>query len=67
MNAWTRHLRPALAGLAVYEPADSDAAVPPRARLHANECAEPWPPEVLGGLQLGVDRRFTASGGEQRP
>jgi histidinol-phosphate aminotransferase len=52
MNAWTRHLRPALAGLAVYEalgPADADAA-PPRARLHANECPEPWPPEVMAAL-----------------
>jgi len=52
MNAWTRHLRPALAGLTVYEalgPADADAA-PPRARLHANECPEPWPPEVMAAL-----------------
>lgn len=48
MNAWARHLRPALAGLAVYEAAD--AAAPPRARLHANECPEPWPPEVMAAL-----------------
>jgi len=51
MSPWTRHLRPALAGLAVY-----DAAQPPaRARLHANECPEPWPPEVMAELGRRVE------------
>ncbi len=51
MNAWTRHLRPALAGLAVYDALPHDPARPPaRARLHANECPEPWPPEVMAEL-----------------
>lgn len=57
MNAWTRHLRPALAGLAVYEavgPADAGAASP-RARLHANECPEPWPPEVMAALGRRIE------------
>lgn len=40
---WTRHLRPALAGLDVYD----IEPVPAKARLAANECAEPWPPEVM--------------------
>ena len=44
--AWTRHLRPALAGLEIYDAPQ----VPARARLHANECAEPWPPEVMAEL-----------------
>ena len=44
--AWERHLRPALRGLRPY-PVDLR---PARARLHANECPEPWPPEVLDEL-----------------
>lgn len=44
--AWTRHLRPALAGLAVYDSPQE----PARARLHANECPEPWPPEAMAEL-----------------
>ena len=43
---WTSHLRPALAGLSIYD----SPAVSARARLHANECAEPWPPEVMAEL-----------------
>ncbi len=53
---WTRHLRPTLAGLSIY---DSPPAVA-QARLHANECPEPWPDRVmdeltavLRGLELG--------------
>lgn len=43
---WTHHLRPALAGLAAYDfPPVGDAI-----RLDANECPEPWPPEVLAEL-----------------
>ena len=44
--SWTRHLRPSLADLTVYD-------VPPKvahARLHANECSEPWTPEVMSAL-----------------
>ncbi len=49
MTEWTRHLRPALAGLAVYEtPTDTHVAV--KARLHANECSEPWSDEVMAEL-----------------
>ena len=52
---WARHLRPTLAALSVYDtpPADRRAA-----RLHANECPEPWPPEVmeaLGELVRGLE------------
>ena len=43
---WTSHLRPALAGLSIYD----SPAVSARARLHANECAEPWPAEVMAEL-----------------
>lgn len=43
---WTSHLRPALAGLSIYDAPASSA----RARLHANECAEPWPAEVMAEL-----------------
>ncbi|MBL9103250.1 MAG: aminotransferase class I/II-fold pyridoxal phosphate-dependent enzyme [Myxococcales bacterium] len=46
MNAWTRHLRPALAGLAAYDFPNPGGAV----RLDANECPEPWPPELLAEL-----------------
>lgn len=44
--AWLRHLRPSLAEVSVYD-------VPPahaEARLHANECPEPWPAEVMDAL-----------------
>jgi histidinol-phosphate aminotransferase len=46
MTSWTSHLRPALAGLTVYDTAQA----PARARLHANECPEPWPAEVMAEL-----------------
>jgi histidinol-phosphate aminotransferase len=55
-TSWERHLRPSLAQLEVYD-------VPParaEARMHANECPEPWPTEVMNalaevvrGLELG--------------
>ena len=48
--SWTSHLRPALAGLAVYETGSDLPQTPPRARLHANECPEPWPAEVMAEL-----------------
>jgi histidinol-phosphate aminotransferase len=44
--SWRRHLRPSLAALGVYD-------VPPAqggARLHANECPEPWPAHVMQAL-----------------
>lgn len=54
---WTRHLRPTLAELSVYDVPPADRA---QARMHANECPEPWPPEVMAalaevvrGLELG--------------
>ncbi len=56
MSAWTSHLRPALSGLARYDVPEQSA----KARLHANECREPWPAEVMtelgrriAGLELG--------------
>lgn len=45
-SAWSRHLRPALAGLDVYD----IEPVAARARLNANECAEPWPAEVMAAV-----------------
>lgn len=47
---WTRHLRPALAGLEEYD----IEPVPARARLAANECAEPWPVEVMAAVAKRV-------------
>lgn len=46
MTAWTRHLRPALAGLPVYDIPPPGQAI----RLDANESPEPWPPEVRAEL-----------------
>lgn len=43
---WTRHIRPALAGLDVYDIEPAQA----RARLAANELAEPWPAEVMAAV-----------------
>lgn len=43
---WARHLRPGLAALHVYD-------VPParaEARMHANECPEPWPGAVMDAV-----------------
>lgn len=53
MNAWERHLRPALADLHVYDVPPADARF---ARLHANECPEPWPPEALDRIAEAVRR-----------
>lgn len=39
MTSWRRHLRPTLAELEVYDVEPSQAP----ARMHANECPEPWP------------------------
>jgi histidinol-phosphate aminotransferase len=44
--SWQSNLRPALAQLTAYDVAPIEAA----ARLHANECPEPWPPEVMDAL-----------------
>jgi len=44
---WTRHLRRSLEGLSVY---DVPPAGPHQARMHANECPEPWPDEVRAEL-----------------
>jgi len=54
MTEWTRHLRPALAGLAVYELSEP-APGSIRARLHANECPEAWPPEVMAELARRIE------------
>ena len=50
---WARHLRPTLRDVTVYD-------VPPAkapARLHANECPEPWPEDVTDAL-LGLSHPF---------
>ncbi len=47
MTSWHRHVRPALASLAPYDVPPADPAF---ARMHANECAEPWPPEVMDAI-----------------
>jgi histidinol-phosphate aminotransferase len=44
---WARHLRTTLAALSPYDVPPAD---PAQARMHANECAEPWPPEVMAAL-----------------
>lgn len=49
-SPWTRHLRPSLAALDVYD----IEPVPARARLAANECAEPWPAEVRAAVAKRV-------------
>jgi histidinol-phosphate aminotransferase len=43
---WRQHLRPTLAALEVYDVEPSRAP----ARMHANECPEPWPEEVRTAL-----------------
>ena len=50
--SWTRHLRPALAGLSVYHAPASTAF----ARMHANENPEPWPDEVMQALAQCVQQ-----------
>ncbi len=47
---WTRHIRPALAGLEVFDVEPT----PARARLAANELAEPWPAEVMAAVSRRV-------------
>lgn len=54
---WARHLRPTLATLSIYDVPPADRA---QVRMHANECPEPWPAEVMAalgevvrGLELG--------------
>lgn len=47
MTDWRHHIRPTLAGLQAYDVAPAD---PAHARLHANECAEPWPEHVYAAL-----------------
>lgn len=44
---WRHHVRPTLAGLQAYDVPPAD---PSHARLHANECAEPWPEHVYAAL-----------------
>lgn len=46
-HPWSAHLRPTLADLSVYDVAP---AGPSWARMHANECPEPWPDEVGDAL-----------------
>ncbi len=49
--SWTRHLLPQLAGLTAYDVPPADASL---ARMHANECPEPWPPEVMDAVAEAV-------------
>ena len=46
-RSWTRHLRGALANMVAYDVPPADGSF---ARMHANECPVPWPPEVLAEL-----------------
>lgn len=41
---WAAHLRSTLGELSIYDVPPADAS---KARLHANECPEPWPAEVM--------------------
>jgi histidinol-phosphate aminotransferase len=45
-SPWARHLRASLAQLEVYDVPPAQA----EARMHANECPEPWPAEVMDAL-----------------
>lgn len=54
---WAKHLRSTLVGMSPYDVPPAD---PAHARMHANECPEPWPAlvmaalaEVVRGLELG--------------
>lgn len=47
---WAASLRPSLDALSIYDVPPMDA----RARLHANECCEPWPPEIAEGLAAAL-------------
>lgn len=51
-TGWRTNLRPSLAGLTVYDVPRATA----RARMHANECAEPWPDDVMEELAAVVRR-----------
>ncbi|MEM6296649.1 MAG: aminotransferase class I/II-fold pyridoxal phosphate-dependent enzyme [Myxococcota bacterium] len=51
MTDWRRHVRPALASLRPYDVPPADPAF---ARMHANECAEPWPAEVMDAVAEAV-------------
>ncbi|MBV1860103.1 MAG: aminotransferase class I/II-fold pyridoxal phosphate-dependent enzyme [Nannocystaceae bacterium] len=48
---WTRHLRPQLSELTAYDVPPADASF---ARMHANECPEPWPSEVMDAVAEAV-------------
>ncbi len=50
---WTRHLRPQLAQLTAYDVPPADASF---ARMHANECPEPWPDDVMDAVVDAVRR-----------
>ncbi len=45
--AWARHLRSTLATMSAYDVPPAD---PTFARMHANECPEPWPAAVMAAL-----------------
>lgn len=49
--SWTRHLRPQLADLVAYDVPPADASL---ARMHANECPEPWPGHVLDAVAEAI-------------
>ena len=51
--AYRRHIRPVLDQLAIYDAPAADASW---VRLHANECPEPWPDEVMEDLAQVVRR-----------
>lgn len=64
---WLASLRPSLAALSVYDVPRAHA----RARMHANENPEPWPPEVMTALgevvrQVELGRYPDTSGRELR-
>lgn len=68
MSTWERHLRPALADLTAYDVPPADAKY---ARLHANECPEPWPESAIDRIvdavrQVELGRYPDTSGREVR-
>jgi histidinol-phosphate aminotransferase len=48
---WREHLRPTLRDLGMYDVEPADASL---ARMHANECPEPWPAEVMDAVAATV-------------
>ncbi len=50
-GGWAKHLRPQLAGLVPYDVPPADASF---ARMHANECPEPWPEHVMEAIAQTV-------------